>query len=196
MVDSGSGEANSAPLVLALGDSLTAGYGLPAAEAFPARLESLLRERWPEARVLNAGVSRDTTADALRRLPRVLSSLRAKPDLAIVELGANDVLRSVSGYATRANLGAIVEELGRCAIPVLLATFEVPPSFAAFAPTHGSVYSDVAAHYGLRTQPFFPPGLLGRPGFVIADRIHPNGRAIALVAAAMVPSVVDMLAGR
>jgi acyl-CoA thioesterase-1 len=88
-----------------------------------------------------------------------------------------------------------VEEFARCDIPVLLATFEVPASFAAIAPSHGNVYADVAKRHGVPTVPFFPPGMLGRPGYVINDRIHPNGRAIAMVAAAMAPTVIELLEG-
>ncbi len=96
------------PFVLALGDSLTAGYGLPATASFSVKLQHSLRESHATALVQNAGVSGDTTEDALRRLPRVLSSLVRKPDLAIVELGANDLLRGLAPVRTRTNLDQIL----------------------------------------------------------------------------------------
>lgn len=103
------------PLVLALGDSLTAGHGLQRQASFVARLEQLLREHFPLAAVHDAGVSGNTAGDALLRLPIVLGSLRHRPDLVIVELGANDLLRGVPPAKTRSDLAAIVEELERCA---------------------------------------------------------------------------------
>ena len=185
--------SGTSPFLLALGDSLTAGHGLLPHESLAARLQMLLRERWPDATVHNAGASGDTTADALRRLPRVLAALTRKPDLALVELGANDLLRKVLPARTRDSLGLIVEELGRCGIPILLATFEPPPLLAAFAGGYASIYRDIAAQHGLATCPFFPPGVLGHPDLVLADRIHPNARAIDMVARAMTPRIVEML---
>lgn len=181
------------PFVLAIGDSLTAGYGLAAHEAFPARLQARLRARWPQATVQNAGVSGDTTADALRRLPRLLAGLKARPDLAIVEIGANDLLRGIGPAAARANLDAIVTELQRCGIPVLLATLDLPPLLAALAGGHATIYADVATRHGIPATPFFPAGVLGHPALVLADRLHPNARAIEMAAEAVEPAAVRML---
>ncbi len=116
----------TAPLLLAFGDSLVAGYGLPASQSFPAQLQHRLGERHEGVRVINAGVSGNTTSAALRRLPAVLSRLTGRPDLAIVQIGANDVLRGFAPAQTRANVDAILTELGRCGIPVLLTTLEPP----------------------------------------------------------------------
>jgi acyl-CoA thioesterase I len=185
-----------APLVLAFGDSLTAGYGLRAAEAFPARLEAHLRERWLDAGVINAGVSGDTTAGGLRRLPQVLGRLHQRPDLAIVELGANDLLRALPPAQTRANLDAILTELDRCGIPALLATFALPPMLAPLARGYASIYDDCARANGVPTCPFFPEGVLGHPAMVLADRLHPNAAAIERVAAAMAPTVLALLGDR
>ena len=184
---------DGAPFVLALGDSLTAGYGLAAGQSFASRLEALLRQWRPGATVHNAGVSGDTTADALRRLPRVLSALARRPHLAIVELGPNDLLRGVPPARTRASLDAIVAELRRCAIPVLLATFEPPPLLASYAGDHALIHGEVAARHGAATVPFFPAGVFGHPAMVLPDRVHPNARAIELVAAAILPAVQDAL---
>jgi acyl-CoA thioesterase I len=177
------------PLILALGDSLTAGYGLAAHESFASQLELRMKVDLTHSRVINAGVSGDTSADALRRLPRVLSGLGQLPDLAVVELGANDLLRSVPPEMVRANLIAIVEELSRCGIPTLLATMEPPPFLGRFVDGYTSIYADVAAKFDLPTCPFFPRGVLGHPAMVLADRLHPNARAVALCAAGIAPHV-------
>lgn len=182
------------PLILALGDSLTAGYGLAASDSFPARLEALLQPEHPGARVRNAGVSGDTTASALARLPSTLAALTALPALAIVELGGNDVLRGHPAAQTRANLDAILHELARCRIPVLLATFEVPARFRAYTRDHDTLYADLATIHGVPTVPFFPPGILGHPAYVLPDRLHPNARAIDAVARAMLPAILPLLA--
>ena len=183
------------PVVLALGDSLTAGYGLARHQSFAAQLEQRLRlrARWPAARVVNAGVSGDTTADGLRRLPRVLAGLDGRPDLAIVELGANDLLRGLSPATTRANLDAILIELARCGIPVLLATFEVPAMLGAHADRYNGIYPALAKRHGVPTHPFFPAGVMGHPSLVLADRLHPNAAAIGLVADAFLPVVTRLL---
>jgi acyl-CoA thioesterase-1 len=177
------------PYVLALGDSLTAGYGLQRDAAFAARLEALLRETCPDAVVQNAGVSGDTTEDGLRRLPRLLASLRRKPDLAIVEFGANDLLRGVPPGRTRANLDKILRERDRCGIQVLLATFEPPRFLGSGAAQYDGIGAELAASHGIASTPFFPPGVLGHPELVLADGLHPNARAIEIVAEAFLPAI-------
>jgi acyl-CoA thioesterase I len=176
--------SDEAPYVLALGDSLTAGYGLSRSASFPARLEALLRETCAGAIVQNAGMSGDTTDDGLRRLPRLLSSLERKPDLAIVEFGANDLIRGVRPSRTRANLDAVIRELGSCGIQVLLATFEPPRFLGTTAAQFNGIGVELAASHGIASAPFFPPGVLGQPGLVLADGLHPNARAIEIVAKA------------
>lgn len=182
-----------APDLLALGDSLTAGYGLHPSAAFPIRLQTLLRDHCPGATVHNAGVSGDTTEGALRRLPRVLSSLPRRPDLAIVELGANDLLRGVPPGRTRANLDGILLELGRCGVPALLATFEAPAFLGPLARAYDGIYAGLATKHGVPAAPFFPAGVLGHPELVLPDRIHPNARAIDLCATAFLPATLDAL---
>lgn len=185
--------ADSAPVVLAFGDSLTAGYGLARHEAFPARLQALLRQTRPGALVINAGVSGDTTHNALMRLPRVLSRLSQRPDLAIVELGANDLIRRVSPQSTLANLDAILTELRRCDIPVLLATIDPPAFLGALGQAYAQTFTVLSERHLVRTQPFFPPGILGHRSHVLRDRLHPNAAAIDKVARAMGPVVLGML---
>jgi len=183
----------TAPYVLAFGDSLTAGYGLPAASSFAAQLQTALRTRFPAAAVHNAGVSGDTTAGGLKRLAPVLTRLQRRPDLVIVELGANDLLRGFAPEQTRANLDEILHQLARCNLPTLLTTFEAPPFLGALRARYQSMYAGLATKHGIATAPFFPPNVLGHPDLVLADRLHPNARAIELVVAALMPAVCSAL---
>jgi acyl-CoA thioesterase-1 len=188
-------QPSARPLVLAFGDSLTAGYGLARGEAFPARLEALLKQDHPEARVLNAGVSGDTTTSALARLPGVLSRLEHRPDLAIVELGANDLLRGIPPARSTANLDAILRELERCTIAVLLASMDPPAILGAIGAGYTGIHARLAERHRVPIHPFFPPGVLGHPAYVLGDRMHPNAAAIERVAQAMLP-IVRELVGR
>ncbi len=132
------------PTILALGDSLVAGYGLASEDGLPAQLQRRLRARHSGVQVINAGVSGDTTADVLHRLPRLLSRLTRRPDLALVQVGPNDVLRGVSPAMVRANLAAIVRELAACGIPVLLTRVEPPPILRARAAPYQAIHEEVA----------------------------------------------------
>ena len=181
------------PLILAIGDSLIAGYGLPAANSFPAQLQASLQKRCPDVRVVNAGVSGDTTADVLRRLPRLLSALEQRPVLAIVQVGPNDVLRQVAAARTRAQLEEILLSLARCGIPVLLTTVDPPMFIRDRAAAYLGIHAGLAAEHGATVRPFFPPGVLGHPDMVLVDRVHPNAKAIAAVVAAMLSTVEKML---
>ncbi len=153
----------STPYLLALGDSLTAGYGLARDQSFAAQLERLLRARRPGARVHNAGVSGDTSAGGLTRLPRVLAALTQRPDLAIVELGANDLLRGIAPERMRGNLDAILAELTRCGIPALLAGMLAPRFLGTFASRYNAVFPDLARVHGVALYPFFLDGVVGDP---------------------------------
>lgn len=184
----------SSPLVLAVGDSLIAGYGLAAADSLPAQLEHRLRARHPAARVINAGRSGDTTRDVLRRLPALLSGLTERPDLALVQVGPNDVLRQLPPAQTRASLDGILHELARCAIPVLLTTVAPPPILGDRAKPYVGLHAASAAAHGAQLHPFFPAGVLGHPAMVLGDRIHPNARAIRAVADALLPVIERLLA--
>jgi len=181
------------PLILAIGDSLIAGYGLQAADSFPARLQASLQTAHPGARVVNAGVSGDTTADVLRRLPRLLSALDQRPVLAILQVGPNDVLRQIPVARTRANLEQILLSLGSCGIPVLLTTVDPPAFIRDRAAAYLGIHAGLAAEHGATVWPFFPPGVLGHSEMVLADRVHPNATAIAAVVAAILPTVKRML---
>ena len=177
------------PYLLAFGDSLTAGYGLADHEPVPRQLEALLQERQPDATVHNAGVSGDTSAGGRDRLARVLARLVARPDLAIVELGANDLLRGIAPERMRDNLDAILRELAQCGIPALIAGMWAPPFLGAFAERYNRVFPDLAAAHGVPLYPFFLAGVAGDPRLTLRDRIHPNAEAIAIVARRILPHV-------
>jgi len=181
------------PLILAIGDSLVAGYGLDVSDSFPAQLQALLQHQYPGASVINAGVSGDTTADVAGRLPRLLSSFDRRPALAIVQVGPNDVLRQVQAARTRAQLEQIVLSLRNSGIPVLLTTVEPPAFIRDRAAAYLCIHEELAAEHGAAVWPFFPPGVLGHSDMVLADRVHPNANAISAVVAAMRPIVERML---
>ena len=189
-------DQSTGPTILAFGDSLTAGYGLPRDQSFPAQLEVLLRRTRPGARVLNAGVSGDTSASGRARLSGVLSRLQVRPDLAIVELGANDLLRGIAPGRMRDNLHAILQSFADCGIPVLLAGMLAPPFLAGFAPAFNAVFTDLAAQHRVPLYPFFLDGVVGDPTLVLADGLHPNARAIGIVARGILPHVEAALASR
>ena len=187
---------NTPPLLLALGDSLVAGYGLAAEDGFPAVLQRQLQAAWPAARVAAGGVSGNTTGDVLRRMPRVLDGMERAPDLTIVQVGPNDVLRQVPPARTAEQLDAIVAALTRIGSTVLLATVEPPAMLHDRASGYLGIHRDVAARHGAALCPFFPPGVLGRADMVLGDRVHPNAAAIRAVVAGMLPSVERLLRDR
>lgn len=184
-------EAERTPgnLVLALGDSLTAGYRLKPEQSFASRLEARLQARRPGSRVINAGVSGDTSAGGLARLPRLLDRQTRRPDLCLVELGANDAIRAIDPATTQANLDRILAELSSRGVPALLAGVVAPAFLGSYANRFNAVFAEVAARHGVPLYPSFLAGVAGRPGLVLADGLHPNAAAVDLVAAAILPHV-------
>ena len=188
-----SGRAQAAPLrLLVLGDSLAAGFGLPAAEGFQARLLAGLRARGLEVQLVDGAVSGDTTAGGRARLDWVL----AEPvDAALVELGGNDGLRGIDPRNTEANLAAILDALAARRIPVLLSGMLAPPNLGReYGDEFAAVFRRLGARPGVMFDPFFLEGVAGDPALNQADRIHPNARGAAIVAERMVPLVAELLA--
>ncbi len=181
------------PNLLAFGDSLTAGYGLSRTDAFPAQLERLLQGTHPGAAVRNAGVSGETSIGGRARLSRLLSSLDIRPDLAIVELGANDFIRGIDPVRTEDNLDAILRELARCGIPTLLAGMAAPALLGPIAARFNALFPALAAKHRVPLYPFFLKGVIGDPALTLADGLHPNARAIGIVARNILPSVLAAL---
>lgn len=187
------GAASAAPLrLLALGDSLTAGYGLGPDDGFTAQLERALKGRGLAVTVVNAGVSGDTAEGGRARLDWVLG---AGADAAIVELGANDMLRGMDVAGTRAALDAILTRLNDQKIPVLLAGMKAAPNLG---PDYGTrfdrLYPDLAAAHGAMLYPFFLDGVAGDASLLQADGLHPNARGVAVIVDRMLPAVEALLA--
>ena len=167
-------------VIVALGDSLTAGLGVAPDEAWPALLGARLRREGYPYRVVNAGVSGDTSAGGLARLDWVL---RNDPEVVIVALGANDGLRGQPVRALRANLTAIVERLQKRGVKVLLAGMRLPPNYgAAFTDDFAAVYADVARRTGVPLVPFLLDKVAAAPGLNQADGIHPNAAGHRVIA--------------
>jgi len=183
--------ARAARVIVALGDSLTAGLGVAADEAYPARLQARLGREGFDYRVVNAGVSGDTSAGGLRRLPWVL---RAAPEVAIVALGANDGLRGQDPRATRENLERIVARLRRAGARVLLAGMHVPPNYGPeFARAFAAVYPAVARRASVALMPFLLEGVAADPRLNQADGIHPNAAGHQVIADRLWPHLHPLL---
>lgn len=184
--------ARAAPItLLALGDSLTAGYGLPAAEAFPVQLEAALKAKGRDVRVVNAGVSGDTSAGGLARLDWALAD---KPQAAIVALGANDGLRGLDTGRLRVNLDTIVARLQGAGVKVLLAGMEAPPNLGPeYGQAFRATFSQVAQDRGVALYPFFLDGVVANPALNQKDGLHPTGAGVAVMVGRMLPMVEKLL---
>ncbi len=167
------------PLVLAFGDSLTAGYGLDPGLGFAPQLQASLRRHGIAARVLDGGVSGDTSAAARARISWTLDGLGEKPDLVIVELGANDMLRSIDPVETERNLDAILAELKQRGIPALLAGMRAARNAdPAYLRRFDAIFPRLAAKYDVRFYPFFLEGVATVEGMSLPDGMHPNFRGV------------------
>jgi acyl-CoA thioesterase-1 len=178
-------------VIVALGDSLTAGYQLPQADAFPVQLEKALRARGANVKVINAGVSGDTAADGLARLDW---SMPDNADAVILELGANDALRGNPVAATRATLDTILARLKERKLPVLLAGMQAPRNWGAdYQAAFDRMYPELAAQYGAILYPFFLDGVLEQPGLTLPDRLHPTGKGAARIVEGILPQVEELI---
>ncbi|MBV9841760.1 MAG: arylesterase [Sphingomonadaceae bacterium] len=186
--------ARPAPLIWAFGDSLTAGYGLPPAQGFTTQLQAALRQAGVAATVRNGGISGDTAAQARARLLWGLRGLGAAPDLVIVELGANDMLRGLPPEAAAANLDAIVAELKRRRIPTLIAGMKAAPNLgSAYRRSFDAIYPRLSHTYGVRLYPFFLQGVAGRRALLQADGLHPSAAGVTIIVRSILPSVLSSL---
>ena len=184
-------------LILAFGDSLTAGYSLGPNDGFAPQLQAALTARGRDVSVHNAGVSGDTTAQGRARLLWVLSGLKATPDLVILELGANDMLRGQSPAAARTNLDAMLTEFGRRHIPVLLAGMLAAPNLGAdYAREFNAIFPGLAKAHRVPLYPFFMNGVVGGKGLQIGDGIHPSRAGVAVIVRGILPAVEGALDGR
>jgi len=177
--------------VLAFGDSLTAGLGVDVENAYPALLEARMQREGYDYRVINAGVSGETSAGGLRR---VAWALRVRPDVTIVALGANDGLRGLDVDALRANLTAIVERLRAAGVRVLLAGMRLPPNYGAdYARRFAAVFPEVAHRERVPLMPFLLEGVGGVEALNQPDGIHPTAEGHRVIAAHVWPYLRPLL---
>jgi acyl-CoA thioesterase-1 len=186
--------AADSKLVLAFGDSLYAGYGVKSDESFPAKLEKALVAQGIATKVVNAGVSGNTTAAALSRLAFTLEGLERKPDLAMISLGGNDMLRGIDPAETRANLTKICEELKRRGIPILLTGMIAAPNMGRdYVDRFNAIYVDLAKTYGATLYPFFLDGVIMDRTLMLPDHVHPNPKGIDVIVGKVEPLVAKSL---
>lgn len=175
--------------IVVLGDSLSAGYGLQSGEDFVSKLEEALVGEGVDVKIDNAGVSGDTTAGGRSRLEWAIQGEQV-PDLVIVALGANDMLRGLDPVTTRDNLSAILETLDGKNIPVLLAGMKAPVNMGpAYKKKFEAVYKDLAKKHDAAFYPFFLEGVAMKPALNLADGIHPNQKGIAVMVENILPVV-------
>lgn len=176
--------------IFALGDSLFAGYGLRPEESYPMRLEAALRARGINARMINAGVSGDTSAGGAARLAFALDAQDKPPVLALVCLGGNDMLRGLPPEQTRENLDKILAELKRRKIPVVLMGMLAPPNLGAdYRAKFDTIYPALARKHGARLVPFFLQPVIGKDALIQPDHIHPNKTGVEEIVAASLGEV-------
>lgn len=185
--------ADDEVIVAAFGDSLSAGYQLPQAQGFAAVLEKMLRARGVAVRVVNAAVSGDTTSDGLLRVDWMLDS--TKPDLVIVQFGANDMFRGLPVEVVRQNLDAIVNRIRATGAAVLLAGMLAPDNNGAeYQRQFAAQYRELSAQYNIPLYPFFLRDVALQPTLNLPDGLHPNAAGVRVIAANIAPLVAEAIA--
>jgi len=178
--------------LLVLGDSLAAGYGLPAEDGFTAQLQAALQGSGHDVVVQNGGVSGDTTAGGWARLEWALAD---HADAVIVELGANDMLRGLDPGSARSNLAAILSTLHERGIPALVAGMRAPQNLGpTYVDAFERMYPELAEQYGALVYPFFLDGVAGEPWLNQEDGMHPNRTGVRHIVESIMPSVLELLA--
>jgi acyl-CoA thioesterase-1 len=185
--------ASAEPLrIVALGDSLTAGLGLPKPEGFAARLEAALREKGHDVVIVDAGVSGDTASDGLARLDW---SVGEDADAVIVELGSNDALRGVDPKITREALDRLLARLAERKLPVLLAGMLAPPNLGPdYGEAFNGMYAALADRHGALLYPFFLDGVAAEARLNQADGMHPNAAGVRVIVDRILPAVEELIA--
>lgn len=179
--------------ILALGDSLTAGYGLAEPDGFTARLQQALKDKGYDVQVINAGVSGDTTAGGRARLDWALGD---RPDVAVVELGANDGLRGLDPASTRENLDAILTVMKERGVPTLLAGMYAPRNLGReYGDRFNAIYPELAAKHDVPLYPFFLEGVALDPKLNQEDGMHPNAKGVAIVVDGILPHLTALIDG-
>jgi acyl-CoA thioesterase-1 len=183
--------AQEPTVIVAFGDSLTAGYQLPPDAAFPVQLEKALTEKGHNVRVANSGVSGDTSADGLARFDWAMPE---DADAVILELGANDSLRGIAVEETRKALGEILKLLKDRNIPVLIAGMEAPRNWGDdYVAEFRQMYADLAAEYGADLYPFFLDGIALDNSLNLGDGLHPNEKGVGVIVERILPKVEELI---
>ena len=181
-----------APVIVALGDSLTAGLGLPQSEAFPAQLQAALKARGHDMTVIDAGVSGDTAAAAAQRLDWALPD---NADAVIVELGGNDALQGIPPEGTKAALEKIIVSVQARGLPILLAGQEAPRNMGKdYVEAFSAIFRDLAQRYDVIFYPFFLEGVALNDALMQPDGLHPNAKGVARIVENILPKVEELLA--
>ena len=183
-------QAATARTILAFGDSLMAGYQLRPGEGFAPQLQAALRAKGRTVTVINAGVSGDTTVQGKARINWVMAGARIKPDLVIVELGANDMLRGQSPAAAKANLEAIITSFKARGVRVMLAGMLAQPNLGAvYTKEFNGMYPALAKSQRVSLYPFFMDGVAAVPGMQLSDGLHPTPKGVATIVRKMLPMI-------
>jgi len=178
-------------VIVALGDSLTAGLGLPQRESFPAKLEATLKAQGRNVTMVNAGVSGDTVSAALDRLDWALPP---NTSAVIVELGGNDALQGLPPAEIETSLAKIIERVKAKGLPVLIAGMESPRNMGKdYVDQFHAIYRDLAERYGALLYPFFLDGVALDPGLMQEDGIHPNAKGVDRIVQGILPKVDELL---
>lgn len=192
-VTAGLSAAQDRPVkIVAFGDSLTAGYQLPASGAFPVRLEQALKAKGTAVTIVNAGVSGDTSAGGLSR---ITWSVPPDTEAVILELGANDMLRGIDPKTTRSSLDTIIRTLKSRRIEVLLAGMRASPNLGPeYRRAFDSIFPDLASNHGLLFYPFFLDGVAANAKYNLRDGVHPNQEGVDLIVGRILPKVEELIA--
>ncbi|HSH63381.1 arylesterase [Methyloceanibacter sp.] len=181
-----------APVIVTLGDSLTAGLGLPQSEAFPAQLQAVLKARGRDVTVIDAGVSGDTATAAAQRLDWALPD---NADAVIVELGGNDALQGVPPEGTKAAIEKIIVSVQARGLPILLAGQEAPRNMGKeYVEAFSAIFRDLAERYDVIFYPFFLEGAALNAELMQPDGMHPNAKGVARIVENILPKVEELLA--
>ena len=190
----GADAVDNRPRIVAFGDSLTAGLGVATEDTYPAQLQRRLDEQGLRYRVINAGVSGDTTAGGVRRVEWVLKS---HPDMVILELGGNDGLRGLNVQETKANLERIIQRCQEASVTVVLAGMKLPPNYGAdYTKAFEAIYPALAKRYRVPLIPFFLDGVAGSASLNQADGIHPTSEGYRIITEKVLEQITPLLHAR
>ena len=181
--------------ILVMGDSLSAGYNLPPGTSFPSKLELWLNNNGHLVKIINAGVSGDTSAGGLARLSWALAGISQKPDLVIIEFGGNDALRGIEPSNTKTNLDEMITQLKDAGIATYLMGMKAPPNMGSnYGEQFDGLYAKLAEKHEIPLYPFFLEGVAAIPHLNLVDGIHPNEEGVDVIVQKLGPLVANIIA--